>query len=295
LPADGLLTFSDGPIEVELLPAVGARLHRLRAFGHDLLRTPDDPADHVRDPFRWGAYVMAPWCNRIEAVPIQVEGETVMVPSSFPDGTAIHGQVHDARWNVEPDRSLSITAGGDGWPWRYRCYLRVTIADAVLTIDQALTNLADTTMPAGVGLHPWFRRPLELAVHADAVVASNLERSASIETVSGPYDLRAVRTIPDDLDATWLAPSDPAAELRWPGLGVRATMRVRSDAGVCVVVASPSSLDAVAVEPQTHAPQGLRRFLAGEPGALRALESGGTLELTTELAFESTLQPPTAA
>jgi aldose 1-epimerase len=295
LPADELLTLADGPIEVELLPAVGARVHRLRAFGHDLLRTPHDPAEHARDPFRWGAYLMAPWCNRIAAVPTEVEGKTVMVPSNFPDGTAIHGQVHDARWNVEPDRSLSITAGGDGWPWRYRCSLRVTIADAVLTVDQALTNLAATTMPAGVGLHPWFRRPLELAVQADAVLASNLDQGTSIETVSGPYDLRTLRPVPDDLDATWLTPSDPAAELRWPELGVRATMRVRSDAGVCVVVASPSSLDAVAVEPQTHAPQGLRRLLAGEPGALRDPESGGTLELTTELAFESTSQPPTAA
>lgn len=98
-----MLTFADGPIEVELLPAVGARLHRLRAFGHDLLRTPDDPAEHARDPFRWGAYVMAPWCNRIAAVRTDVNGETVSVPSNFPDGTAIHGQVYDARWDVEAD------------------------------------------------------------------------------------------------------------------------------------------------------------------------------------------------
>ena len=295
MPADALLTLADGPIEVELLPTVGARLHRLRAFGRDLLRTPDDLAEHVRDPFRWGAYVMAPWCNRIAAVPTEVEGETVMLPSNFPDGTAIHGQVYDARWNIEPDRSLSITAGGGGWPWRYRCSLRVTIADAVLTIDQSLTNLAETTMPGGVGLHPWFRRPLELAVHADAVLASNLDPDASIETVSGPHDLRAVRPVPDDLDATWLAPTDPAVELHWPELGVAATMRVRSDAGVCVVVASPISLDAVAVEPQTHAPQGLRRFLKEELGALRALEPGGTIGLTTELAFESTSPRPMAA
>jgi aldose 1-epimerase len=295
LSADALLSLADGPIEVEVLPAVGARLHRLRAFGHDLLRTPDDPAAHVGDPFRWGAYLMAPWCNRIAAVPTEVDGETVMVPSNFPDGTAIHGQVYDARWNVEPDGSFSITAGGDGWPWRYRCSLRVTIADVVLTIEQSLTNLAETTMPAGLGIHPWFRRPLELAVHADAVVASNLAPGASIEIVSGAYDLRAPRPVPDDLDSTWLAPTDPAAELHWPELGVRATIRVRSDAGVCVVVASPTSLDAVAVEPQTHAPQGLRRFLAGEPGALRALEPGGTIGLTTELAFETTSPRPMAA
>jgi aldose 1-epimerase len=285
--SDSLLTIGDGPIQVELLPTTGARLHRLRAFGHDLLRTPDDPAEHRRDPFGWGAYLMAPWCNRIAAEPVEVNGRTVNVPSNFPDRTAIHGQVYDARWNVEPDDSLAITAGGDGWPWRYRCLLRVTIADARLTIEQSITNLADSPMPAGLGLHPWFRRPLELAVHADTMLPSNLDPDASVEAVSGSFDLRGMGPVPDDLDSTWLAPRDPAAELRWPEIGVTATMRVRSAAGVCIVVASPSSLDAVAVEPQTHAPQGLRRFLRGEPGALKRLEPGATLGLTTELAFEA--------
>lgn len=278
---------ADGPIRVELLPAVGARLHRLHAFGHDLLRTPDDPAEHRRDPFRWGAYVMAPWCNRIAAVPTDVDGDTVSVPSNFPDGTAIHGQVYDARWDVASDLSLSIIGGGDGWPWPYRCGLRVTIASSVVTIDQSLTNLADRPMPGGLGLHPWFRRPLDVSIQADAVLPSNLDPDALVQAVGGLWDLRAMRHMPDDIDATWLAPRDPAVELSWPDIGVRATMRVRSGAGVCIVVASPTTLDAVAIEPQTHAPHGLRRFLSGEPGGLHSVQPGGAIRLTTELAFEA--------
>ena len=56
-------------LEVVLLPELGARIHRIRAFGHDLLRTPPDPRDHAADPFFWGAYPMAPWCNRAPAGP----------------------------------------------------------------------------------------------------------------------------------------------------------------------------------------------------------------------------------
>ena len=59
------LRFGAEALEVIVLPQVGARLHRLRAFGHDLLRTPPDPGTHATDPYFWGAYVMAPWCNRI--------------------------------------------------------------------------------------------------------------------------------------------------------------------------------------------------------------------------------------
>jgi aldose 1-epimerase len=286
LPADNLLTIAAGPIRVELLPEVGARLHRLQVFGNDLLRTPDDPAEHARDPFRWGAYVMAPWCNRIAADATEVEGRLVTVPSNFPDGTAIHGQVYAARWGVESDGSLAITGGGDGWPWHYRCALRVRLSGASLTIDQSLTNLADTPMPAGLGLHPWFRRPLDLRIDAEVVLPSNIDPDASVEPVAGSWDLRMIGPVPADLDATWLAPGDPAVDLHWPEIGVWAAMRVRSDAGVCVCVASPSSLDAVAIEPQTHAPQGLRRFLLGEPGGLHAIVPGATMGLTTVLTFE---------
>ena len=54
-----------------------------------------------------------------------------------------------------------------------------------------------------------------------------------------------------------------------------------------VVAASPSELDAIAVEPQTHAPQGLRRLINGEPGALALLDPGGSLSLITELTFQT--------
>lgn len=285
--ADDVLSVVDGPIEVELLPKVGARLHRLRVFGHDLLRTPNDAAEHVRDPFRWGAYVMAPWCNRIAALPTEVGARIVSLPSNFADGSAIHGQVFAASWEAAADGSLSVTAGDDGWPWPYRCSLRVSIRGAVLQVAQSLTNLSDGPMPAGIGLHPWFRRPLELRVDSDSVIRSNLDPDAAVTVATGRWDLRAMQAVPDDLDATWLSAGDPAVELRWPELGVIGTMRVQSTTESCIAVASPVALDAVAIEPQTHAPQGLRRFLRGEPGAMQAIEPGQVLALNTEIAFEA--------
>lgn len=280
-----MLTIADGPISVELLPEIGARLHRLRAFGHDLLRTPDDQATHAEDPFRWGAYVMAPWCNRIAAAPTQVGRDLVDLGSNFVDGSAIHGQVYAMPWTVRSDGTLSVRGGGDGWPWRYESTLRVTIGGAVVTVEQSLTNLADTPMPAGLGLHPWFRSPLEVSVNAGQVLPSNTDSAASLESVSGLLDLRTIRPMPDEVDAAWPVAGDPAVELRWPTLGVEAALSARSEAGVWIVAASPRGLDAVAIEPQTHAPYGLRRLLVGEPGALNLLSPGASLALTTTLAF----------
>ena len=87
------LTFASSDLEVVVLPALGGRLHRLRYRGHDLLRTPPNIDEHRRDPFFYGAYVMAPWCNRLAPGQLEVAGRTVDLPINFSDGSAIHGQV----------------------------------------------------------------------------------------------------------------------------------------------------------------------------------------------------------
>ncbi len=281
------LTIADGPILVELLPEMGGRLHRVRVFDQELLRTPGDLTEHLRQPFLWGGYVMTPWCNRIDTAPTVVGDEMVRVPVNSADGTALHGQVYASPWEVRDGNTLAVRGGGaGGWPWRYESSLHVEIQDAVLIIEQSLTNLADTSMPGGLGLHPWFRRPLEVQINAASVLASNIDARAEIEPVGGALDQRAMGPLPDDVDAAWLDVGDPAVRLRWPTLGINCVLRARSEAGLCIVAASPSNIDAVAIEAQTHAPQGLRRLLAGEPHGLHLLDPGASIRLTIELAFD---------
>ena len=157
-------------------------------------------------------------------------------------------------------------------------------------------------MPAGLGIHPWFRRPVQVAIRSDTVFTSNTESSSWPQPVAGPHDLRRLGSMADGLDATWSGQSEPQVELWWPEPDIRATMSARAwvdgpagpepagrgpaSAAVHVVAASPGNLDAVAVEPETNAPQALRRLLRGEPGGLIMLGPGEALTLLTELAFE---------
>ena len=159
------------------------------------------------------------------------------------------------------------------------------VADATVHIDIALANASDEPMPAGLGIHPWFLRPLRVAIRGDAVHPSNLETRPEPESVHGALDLREVGEMADGLDATWADLADPPVELRWPASGVRAVMRIAARTRF-VVAASPGDRDAIAVEPETHAPHGLRRLLGGEPGGLTMLDPGGVLDLGVELAFE---------
>ncbi len=278
-----VLSSPDGAIELEIAPGLGARLHRLRAYGHDLLRTPPDLAAHARDPFFWGAYVMAPWCNRIAAGRTPVGDRVLDLPSNFADGTAIHGQVYLRPWERVGHGAYRVEGGGDGWPWRYEVESQAGVEDGQVILDLAVTNRSDDPMPAGVGLHPWFRRPVLVAIHADRVHRSNLATEPIPEQVAGPFDLRSMSEPTVGLDATWPDPGDPAADLRWPDIGLAATLRIRSSGGRFVVAAAPRDPDSLALEPQTHAPQGIRRLLDGEPGAPSWLEPGASLRLRAAL------------
>jgi aldose 1-epimerase len=282
---DGLLRVASGELEVELLPELGGRMHRLRAFGRDLLRTPADPRAYRDEPFFWGGFVMAPWCNRIAAGRHAVGPATVDLRPNFPDGTAIHGQVDARRWDVVRPGTLRVEAGGDDWPWPYAVTQEWAVAGSALRLVLSLANAGTEPMPGGIGIHPWFLRPLEIEVAAASVYASNSESLPDPQPASGPHDLRVMRDVPPDLDATWTDLRLPdALRLRWSAAGVEATARI-SPTGAFLCAASPAHLGAVAVEPQTHAPDGLRRLLRGESGALEMIGPGDALTLEVELAF----------
>ncbi len=273
-------------LEVVILPALGARLHRIRAFGHELLRTPDDPRQHAIDPFFWGAYVMAPWCNRATAGAQELAGEQLALASNFPDGSAIHGLVHDAAWDVRADGSLAIRRGGPGqpWPWRFEVGLHPTVDGDTLVLDYRLLNRSGTPMPAGIGLHPWFVRPLELRVPGERLYPSNTESPAEPLPVAGDNDLRALAAPALGLDATWSDLHRPRIELAWPDRGMAAVLEAAtSGPDLLVAIASPPTIDAIAVEPQTHGPDPLRRFARQEPDAPHLLAAGDELRLTLTL------------
>jgi aldose 1-epimerase len=279
-----VLRLASDALELELLPQVGARWHRLRAFGQDVLRTPPNPAMHAGDPFFWGAYVMAPWCNRLPAGPMEWQGQVIDLAPNFPDGTAIHGQVYDRPWEMLADGRLQIDAGGDGWPWAYRVVQRLALSGATLRVELSVENRSQAPMPAGLGMHPWFPRPVRVAIDAADVYPSNAASPAEPEPVRGALDMRTLGTPATGLDATWTRLGDPAVRLAWPS-GLTCELRL-GDGASHVVLASPEEPDAVAIEPQSQAPNGMRRTTGGEPGGLTVLAPGSRLAMWVEARFQ---------
>ncbi len=283
------LTLRSDELEVVILPQVGGRIHRIRAFGQDLLRTPDDPATHDAEPFFWGAYVMAPWCNRAAPGPTTIAGRRVNLAPNFPDGTAIHGLVSSAPWIRRGDAELASRCdAADAWPWPFEVHQAASLAGATLELEYGLVNLdTESPMPAGLGLHPWLRRPVELRLPAERAYASNTESPTEPAPVAGDLELRTLAQPADGLDGTWTGLTDPHVEFAWPDAGIRAMVRIDTDAPAALVaVATPPGLDAIAVEPQTHGPDPFRRLVAGEPDAPALLPPGAKMRLAIRVTAE---------
>lgn len=288
MTAGGEVTLRSDELDVVILPDAGGRIHRIRAFGEDVLRTPNDPATHEAEPFFWGAYVMAPWCNRARPGPMQLAGRRVDLEPNFPDGTAIHGLVSSARWDHVGPTALAVGVdAGASWPWAFEVRQAASVDGGALSLDYRLTNFdPEMPMPAGLGLHPWFRRPIELRIPARKAYAANTDSPREPVRASGDLDLGSPRSPAAGIDATLASLAEPVIDLVWRDRGVRARLEVETDAGaVLVALATPPDLDAIAVEPQTHGPDPLRRLALGEPDPPALLAPGASARLALRLSF----------
>jgi aldose 1-epimerase len=278
-----------GEVSVEVVPGIGARLHRLTAFGHDVLRTPPTVEHHRREPFRWGAFVMVPWCNRVPDGHLVFGDRTVEVPTNTVDDgrpSAIHGLAYDRPWQVGDDGALHVT-GGDELPWPWSARQHTTVEAAAVRVALAVRNEGDGPMPAGIGLHPWFTAEggLEVRVAADRVYPRDgVLPVGDPEPVREPTDLRSRRLAPWGMDDVFTNLGSPLAELLWVDRGLRCVVEGSPTASHVTVAAFPD-MHAVAVEPQTHATDGHRRRRDGERGGVAILGAGDELEVVTTLRF----------
>ncbi len=254
-PTGDPLVLRAGTTVLTISPADGGRMSSLVIAGEERLVT------EGFGPIRWGAYPMAPWAGRIRDGRFTFRGRDVVLPHNLPPH-AIHGTVFERPWTVDGPDQLSIDLGPD-WPFAGRVVQRFALSEHGLDVELEFT--ADQAMPAVVGWHPWFRRPVELSIQP----ARMYER--------GPDGLPTGRLIDptprpwDDCVVDIAAPP----RLTWPD-GVRLTITSSADHWVVY----DESEDGVCVEPQTGPPDAINL------GVSPVLEAGESLTATMTWRWE---------
>lgn len=264
-------------------PDRGGRLASVVVGDRELLIGPPDPDDRS---IGWGCYLMAPWPGRLADGRLLFRGKAHQVRRNH-GRNAIHGLVFDRPWAVlspsPTELTLEIPLGPPSWPSFGLVRQRTRLDPDGVTLTAEI--VAEQSMPAAFGWHPWFRRTgvdPTLRVQADRF----LETKAMIPTgelvaVAGRTDLRlGPRLGSRRLDHAFVGARSPTT-IEWPDF----TLTVEQEPILSVItIFTPP--DAICVEPQTAWPNalGLPEREGRVAGAV-ALAPGQSLRATMRIAW----------
>ena len=249
----------------------------------------------VGEPGLAPCFPLVPFASRIRNATLTWAGRThALEPSLGFAPHAIHGHGWRVGWQVVKTDETSVVhqythqSDAAGWPWSYRAEQAFVLEDDALTVSLFVQNLSEAPMPAGLGLHPYFR------VTEEMQVKMSLSRRWQMDEEVFPVVSEA---LPEDMNfAEGIHPTTMAVDAVFEGWDGEAQVDW-SDLGVClelktdpvlehVVVYTPGNTVSddpkfVCVEPVTHLTDAFNIMgLGGESHGTRVLEPGETFTLT---------------
>jgi aldose 1-epimerase len=282
-----MLTLSGGDWQAEVLPEAGGLIASLTHKGVEVLRTL--PAGS-RNPLDAACFPLVPYANRIAHASFPMAGAHVQLPRNFPPETGnLHGIGWESAWEVTAQGTFKCALEhrheGLGpapwkdditcWPWAYQADQRVMLGPKGCAISLTLTNRSNVPMPAGLGLHPYFRRRPETRVRFAAAGMLPVNH-ALIPTgeVAAPdlfADFARGSTLPaDTIDHCFTA---------WDGMAT-----ISDDLGQITVMArgaphlhlyAPADGSALCLEPVSHTPDALNQ----DPASMTLVPPGCSASL----------------
>jgi len=284
-----MLELKAGGLEATLVPEAGGIVSRLTWRGpdgrrQDVLRPSSGEAPSTAAPNFFGTWAMLPFANRAFGGLVDDGEHRFQVPANDGNGT-IHGFGWQSAWQVvDHDRSQAVlehrrTEGPD--PYRYRARQDVILDEAGMTIRFSILNEAETTLPFGIGHHPWFpcAADTRLALHAEgALVFGEAFRATGQQAFAdgGPYAQAPVFRSAEVTAWSFLGWGG-RARVETPSTGLAITLTASENLN-CPVVWAPAGADFLCVEPQSHAIGAPSELAARLAAPLRQLASGETLE-----------------
>lgn len=269
-----------GPWEAGLRPELGGAIAYLTRDGRDMLRRAPDGVD---DPLATGCFPLVPYANRIARGRFSFAGEAHHLPLNFGDHPhSLHGIGWQSRWTMSMEGNADAVmalrhAGGDGWPWPFRAEQRLTLDEDGLTVSLLLTNESDRTMPAGLGLHPYFPRD-----------ASTRLTMAAERVWEGDETMIPTRAVAADAFGDWRAGAGFPDRLidnsfdGWTGRaaidGADGAIRIGAIGARAVHLYAPPGETFLCVEPVSHLPDALNQGFA-----IDTLDPGESLTLTMRI------------
>src|SRR4051812_30372193 len=172
-----MLTLSAGASSLVVAPEYGAGLTGWICGRAALLRRALPEASALGDSHAMALYPLLPYCNRVGQARFAWQGRECQIARNFGDSPhAIHGIGWQRPWTVAEAGPEAATLLLDhcpdpSWPFAFQAELTYSLSASGLTITLALTNRHDSAAPAGLGVHPYFPKSHDPALHFNAAGA----------------------------------------------------------------------------------------------------------------------------
>lgn len=272
-------------LEVKTDGANGARVTSI-GFGEYQILQPNWNLEYSN--FEWGSFFMAPWCNREVAGPRTVLNKQINLQTNCDDGTAIHGLVHDNSWK-KTSHGFKVEMDHKDFPWPFSVESEIKVTEATFRLNLSLTNIGSEPMPAGIGWHPWFNAA-DGDMQVEVFAKSEYEFNSRYQAATSPKPVESPMGLHQPQWGSHRLFTDLTSQevfLTWPKQKLQAKLTFSDELDHLLIYAKQDS-HSIAIEPQSHAPNGLERLNRSQPGAVRVLAAGESLDVWYELSvFES--------
>lgn len=289
------LKLAGGDWQADVHAQAGGLIGSLTHRGIDVLRCM--PSGSI-GPLQAASFPLVPYCNRIARGRFEWAGQHIALPANFvPEPHSLHGLGWQVPWEITHHADFKCAMGhrhpgiGPGpwtgsitsWPWAYEAEQRIRLGHRGCAISLGLTNRSNMVMPAGIGLHPYFRRRPETRLRF---------ASGRVCEVGGDM-IPTGRTLAADTFADFRSGALLPAETidhcfcEWDGIAV-----IEDDLGSITLTArgaphmhvyAPAGQEILCLEPVSHLPDALNQ----DPAGITALPPGCSASLQMWISAEA--------
>jgi len=244
---------------VEISPALGGAILAYDAKVHDQLVPILRNANKAKSVLETSCFPLVPYSNRIKHGHFNWQEKSITLPlNHLPEKHSIHGHGWQLPWEVthQTDNSLTLQYHYHAaeWPFSYSVQQTFKLNNSNLEIELSLINNSMTSMPAGLGLHPYF------SLTDKSYLKCSVDEMWSVDDENIPTELVDVPDNINNLSGMLIKGSNldnvftgfsGSATVIWPEWQAKANITTSSNCKFMVLY-SPKNEDYFCLEPVTH-------------------------------------------
>ena len=306
---EDIVTLKSGKLRVMISPKVGGSIFSMEykyrgEWIHIMRSTPHSSLERCV-PGDFASFNMIPFSNRIENGLLKYRGKEYALEINNPDGHTIHGEVRHRGLDVKYVDGSKIIMSFDSrdfdhisWPFPFYSEIAYELtSDNCLSIHMMLKNIGESTMPGGMGIHPYFMRQLTNAdsrVDLYMPIIGIYPGETTIPTghyvdVEDRLDFSNGRELTDEFLDSCFAIGDGDIEISWHGSGIGLRMKRDSIFDHGIIYCPKDNREFFAIEPVTNCNNAFNMAEAGiEDTGTIYIEPGDSIEGTIEIYIEDT-------